>query len=405
MLLSPLIEIMEMRSLFPMKIGIDVGPAFCSFKTGIGHYTYHLINYFLNIAPNNEYVFWYQIPLREKLSIPSNVLNQPNVKLIRSRLPARLFALFARYCPKFSFIDALVKVDIFHATNIVGFPLRMVGKRIITIHDISFLTTPSSYTKGTLNRTQLIIRSAQDADLIIADSSSTKKDLVKLLKIPEDKIRVILLGVDSFFHPIDNPDLISRIREKYHLRNDYILYVGTLQPRKNLVRLVEAFHKVQQNANINCQLVLAGGKGWMYKEIFQKVQNLGLEDKVVFTGYVSEEELLVLMNGASVFTLVSLYEGFGLPALEAMACGTPVIASNTSSLPEVVGDAGISVNPYDVDEIAQAIHEVLVNDRLREEMRVKGLEWAKGFSWEKTAKETLKAYEEVINGNSRQSTS
>jgi len=379
-----------------MKIGIDAGPAFRLSKTGVGNYTYHLINHLLKNAPNDEYVLWYQVPLLTKYSIPEIFLDQPNVRVIKSRLPDRFFLLWARYCSKFSFIDSMVNVDVFHATSVWGFPLRMAGKRVITVHDVTFLTTPDSYTKGELNLIKIFTRSVQNADLVIADSSNTKKDLVELLMVPEDKIRVILLGVDDSFHPIDDGDLIHSIREKYRLENDYILHVGTLQPRKNLVRLIEAFHQIQQNGSIDCQLVLAGGKGWMYDEIFQKVSVLGLESKVVFTDYISEEDLLVLMNGAAVFTLVSLYEGFGLPPLEAMACGTPVIVSNISSLPEVVGDAGILVNPYDVDEIARAIHEVLVNERLREEMRVKGLERAKQFSWEKTAKETLKAYEEVL---------
>lgn len=382
--------------LISMKIGIDAGPAFRLSKTGVGNYTYHLINHLLKNAPNDEYVLWYQVPLLTKYSIPEIFLDQPNVRVIKSRLPDRFFLLWARYCSKFSFIDSMVNVDVFHATSVWGFPLRMAGKRVITVHDVTFLTTPDSYTKGELNLIKIFTRSVQNADLVIADSSNTKKDLVELLMVPEDKIRVILLGVDDSFHPIDDGDLIHSIREKYRLENDYILHVGTLQPRKNLVRLIEAFHQIQQNGSIDCQLVLAGGKGWMYDEIFQKVSVLGLESKVVFTDYISEEDLLVLMNGAAVFTLVSLYEGFGLPPLEAMACGTPVIVSNISSLPEVVGDAGILVNPYDVDEIARAIHEVLVNERLREEMRVKGLERAKQFSWEKTAKETLKAYEEVL---------
>ena len=390
-----------------MRIGINARFALNPFRVGTPYYTYNLINYLSKIDRNNEYVLWLGGCFR--VSVPSDMLplrKKPNVEFRIKKWPAIMYKsgfyyLLQNYCPRFPFVELLVgKVDVFHLPYPDKFPPQMGGKKIVTIHDLSRLIVPQYYEKEVILKAPGKFQSIQQqADFVITDSLSTKNDIVERLKISEDRILVIPLGVNNkMFHPIDNSDVIHRVMRKYNIQSSYILYIGSLNPRKNLVRLIEAFHKILQQKDINCQLVLAGGKGWMYEEIFKKVDELRLKDKVIFTGYIPEEDIPALINGATAFAYVSLYEGFGLPPLEAMACGTPVIASNTTSIPEVVGDAGILVDPYNVDEIAQALQDVLENETLRAQMRKKGLERAKSFTWKKTARETLKAYEKVCHG-------
>ena len=241
----------------------------------------------------------------------------------------------------------------------------------------------------------LLPRTIKSADKIIAISHHTKNDIIQHFKIPEDKIKVIHLAANKNYKPLQG-DKINKIKQKYDLNCPFILYVGGLAPNKNVKRLIQAFYKLKKQG-INHKLILTGVKRWKYKSIFETIEKLNLQKDVIFTGYVPDEDLPALYNAADLFVYPSLYEGFGLPPLEAMACGTPVITSNTSSLPEVVGDAGIMVNPYDVDELANKMYEVLTNDGLGEELSKKGLERAKLFSWKKCAEEHLKVYEEVYN--------
>ncbi|NJE77285.1 glycosyltransferase family 1 protein [Thermococcus sp. ES12] len=271
-------------------------------------------------------------------------------------------------------------------------------KKIITIYDLVPIKFPQTHRGDTiLAHKYALMRSLRYADKIISISYSTKKDAVKYFKISEEKIRVIHLGVDEDYKLLPENE-IKKIKQKYNLNYPFILYVGTLEPRKNIPTLLKALYKLKKQG-LPHKLVITGKKGWKYKNIFELISKLNLQRDVIFTGYVPREDLPALYNAADLFVYPSLYEGFGLPPLEAMACGTPVITSNTSSLPEVVGNAGIMVDPYDVNGLAKAIYEVLTNDRLREELRKRGLERAKMFSWKKTAEETLKVYEEVYDSS------
>lgn len=198
------------------------------------------------------------------------------------------------------------------------------------------------------------------------------------------------------FKPIDDRRLINTAKRRYGINNEYIGFFATLEPRKNALTLIRAYSLLKKRAKgLERKLVLAGSAGWENDDVFAEIKSLGLTDDVVVTDYVPDDDLSLLMNGAEVMVYPSLYEGFGLPPLEAMACGTPVIASNTSSLPEVVGDAGIMVDPEDVEGLADAIASVLSDQGLRDEMSRKGLARAKQFSWEQAARETLKVYEDV----------
>ncbi|WP_083810054.1 glycosyltransferase family 4 protein [Methanothermococcus okinawensis] len=269
-------------------------------------------------------------------------------------------------------------------------------KKILTVYDLTPLLYSETHKKSkVLMHKYLFPLILKNSNKIISISHHTKQDIIKYFKIPEDKIKVIHLAANENYKPLKEKE-INEVKQKYNLNYPFILYVGGLEPKKNIPTLLKALYKLKKQG-INHKLILTGVKRWKYKSIFETIEKLNLQKDVIFTGYVPDEDLPALYNAADLFVYPSLYEGFGLPPLEAMACGTPVITSNTSSLPEVVGDAGIMINPYNVDELAKAMNEVLTNEGLREELSKKGLERAKLFSWKKCAEEHLKVYEEVYN--------
>jgi glycosyltransferase involved in cell wall biosynthesis len=244
--------------------------------------------------------------------------------------------------------------------------------------------------------------SYRKAARIIAISESTKTDIMRVLKIPEGKIAVIPLAVDERFAAEIKPTEITRVKDKYAIAGDYILHVGTLEPRKNLDFLIGVFEKLRKiDGCRNLKLVIAGKKGWYYEGLFEKVRRLHLEAAVVFTGYVDDGDKPALYRGASVFAFPSLYEGFGLPPLEAITSGVPVVSSNTSSLPEVVGEAGILLSPKDEKGWVEALGNVYRDSDLSAQMKVKNKDQSRKFSWEKTARMTIAVYREAMNVSSK----
>jgi glycosyltransferase involved in cell wall biosynthesis len=231
------------------------------------------------------------------------------------------------------------------------------------------------------------------ADKIITVSQNTKDDLVEMFNYNPKKIKVIYNGVDNSYKIIDNKKLISEIKDKYDTGKDFLLYVGNIKPHKNIPVLLKALSNIDKQN----KLVIVGKRDKAYDEIFDIIDQNNLEDRIIFTGFVPDKDLILLYNAATLFVYPSLYEGFGLPPLEAMACGTPVITSNVSSLPEVVGYAAITVDPYNINGLAEEINKVLGNEVLQKAMIKKGIERAKEFTWEKTARETIRVYEEVLN--------
>jgi glycosyltransferase involved in cell wall biosynthesis len=215
-----------------------------------------------------------------------------------------------------------------------------------------------------------------------------------LLGVPPEQIDVVYHGVDPAFHPLPD-DEVAAFRHRRGLPERFALFVGTLEPRKNLVRLVEAFARIK---NDQVGLVLVGGKGWLYDELFSRVEALGLSKIVTFAGYVTGDELPLWYNAATALAYPSVYEGFGLPVLEAQACGTPVLTSNASSLPEAAGDAGLMVDPYDTDALAAGLHRLLTDESLQYELRERGLIHARQFSWPRTARETAGVYRRALGG-------
>ena len=241
-------------------------------------------------------------------------------------------------------------------------------------------------------------RSIRRADLIVTDSEFSKTEIIKYFPKCESKIRVVPCGVDlERFHPCTEPERIPEVKKSLEIEGDYFLYVGTIEPRKNLERLISAYaafaKKVGEKAP---KLVLAGGKGWLDNGIYSRVERLGLTGKVIFTKYVPSEDLNPLMCGALAFVFPSIYEGFGMPPLEAMACGVPVLTSGEASLPEVTGDCAVICDAYSVKSIAKGLYRLCTDEKLRHELSRKGLERAKGFTWERSAEMLQAVYNELI---------
>lgn len=285
---------------------------------------------------------------------------------------------------------------IFSPTHYI--PSFINAKRVGTIFDLSFLKFPKMFKGKDLWQLKNWTKyTAENASHIITISNSSKKDIVELYNFPKDKITVSYPGYDEeIFHPIKDSEKINKMLEKYQISGDYIIYVGTIQPRKNLLKLIEVIKKIDK-----LKLVIVGktkGLGreaWMFEEILDKPKQLGIEDRVIFTGFVPADEMPYLLSGSAGFILPSLWEGFGITVLEAMASGVPVIVSNISSLPEVVGKAGLLVDPNSSDEIEQAIRTIYADKKLRYKYSQKSLEQAKKFSYKKMAKQVIQVLEGV----------
>ncbi len=270
---------------------------------------------------------------------------------------------------------------------------------VISVMDLGYLVFPDQFTKRDLMQLKRWTgNSIKKANHILSISESTKRDIMKYYDVPSDRVTVTHLGYDSknFKFQISNFKL-NNVRRKYKIKNDYILFLSTLKPSKNIEELVEAFASLANDSEFkrmyaNLQLVISGKKGWMFDSIFEKVKEIGLEKKVIFTDFVADDDVPALMAGAKIFVLPSFWEGFGIPVVEAMAVGTPVVVSNVASLPEIVGDAGVLVNPNKSDDIARGIKEALENHDL---LSKRGLAQAKKFSWENCAKQTLHTLEMI----------
>ncbi|MFO7919034.1 MAG: glycosyltransferase family 1 protein [Anaerolineae bacterium] len=294
------------------------------------------------------------------------------------------------------------KLDLLHQPVYVG-PLLHPCPTVVTLHDLSFYLYPELFPQSKRIYLQYMTRhTIHHAEAVIAVSQSTKRDALRLFPVAEKKITVIPNGVEAQMRPLDDPTPIRDLHHRYDLPSDVLLFLGTLEPRKNLVTLLEAYALLRQRGDIHHHLVIAGGRGWYYEKVYDAAERLGLHGAVHFTGYVPDEELPLWYNAADLFIYPSLYEGFGLPPLEAMACGTPVIVSNISSLPEVVGDAGLTVDPHDPQALAEAIHSLLSDPARRERLSKEGQAQASKFSWHTTAAKTAELYHHVLEGNDAQ---
>ena len=276
---------------------------------------------------------------------------------------------------------------------------------VVSIHDLSFEHLPQTFTRRSRTQLRLTVRySARVAARVIVPTDYGKNDLATTYKIPPEKIDVIPLAAGRTFSPASEKD-VQRVRQTYVIQDEYILSVGSIQPRKNLPRLIAAFARLRStwsNGKLP-KLVLVGKQAWLYDETIRAIESAGIEDSVILTGYVPAADLPALYTGATCFVYPSYFEGFGLPPLEAMRCGTPVITGNTTSLPEVVGDAALTVDPFSVEALESGIKKLLINPDLRATLRVKGLAQAEGFNWQDTARETLAVYQRAYQIKERAS--
>lgn len=377
-----------------MRIGIDcrtiLDPEHGE-VAGVGHYTYHLIDKLLDIDKDNKYVLFFDRRVGDASFFKhknSEIKFFPFIEY-KSFLPVAYSHFLAA-----AFVSR-EKLDVFHAPACT-IPLTYTKNSVVTIHDMAIYYRPDWFPKQIFATRVVVPQSIKKARKIIAVSDYTKQDVIKFMKVPEEKVVVVYNGVDSKVRIKKRVNDKKILTEKFGIKRKFIIFIGTIQPRKNVMGLVRAFNKLRGTEVFdNYQLVIAGKKGWNYKDIFKSIRELGLTKKVIFTGYVTLEDKKLLLAKASLFVFPSFYEGFGLSILEAQQAGTPVVTSNMTSMLEVAGDGAVLVDPYDIGLISKAIKKILSELEFKSELIRKGYENVKKFSWEKCARETLGIYQDV----------
>lgn len=375
-----------------MKVGIELQPCLNN-KSGIGVYTYELTKRLQNF--NDIELEGNIFNFLNRTDIRSDVEGLNFRKNICSFLSYRFYKIAWRYLPiKYNFLFR-TKVEIYQFFNFI-IPPKVPGKTITAIHDLTYILCPDSMKAKRRKRLENDMKKTVNrADYIITVSECSKRDIIKYLKVDESKIQVIYNGVDEVYKKMLNHEIIDEIKKKYNIDGKYLLYLGTLEPRKNIETIIKAYNLFNKCNNENIKLVLAGKKGWLYDDIFKLIKEFKIEDKVIFTDYVDDDDKPALYQGAEIFLFPSLYEGFGIPVVEAMASGTPVITSNSSSLPEVAGEAAIITDPMDYKEISRSIERILNDSELRENMINEGIKQADKFNWDESAEKLKKLYYDV----------
>lgn len=358
-------------------------------RAGVSRYISELVRHLGEVDPNGDYVVFVPagsgVPPTPKFRVLTHTTGGPVSRILWEQLEL----------PRAARREHL---EMLHSPVNVQ-PVFLPCRGVVTVMDLSFLVYPASFrAQQRLYQTLFTRLSARRATRLIAISLQTAQDLVHRCGTNASKITVVYPGVDTHFHPIAPPAL-DAFRQRRGLPERFILFVGTLEPRKNLPMLLHAFAQARPRLPRGCKLVLAGGKGWLYEPVLRTIEQLQLKSEVILPGFVPDEELPLWYNCADVFVYPSLYEGFGLPALEAMACGCPVMAARTSSLPEVVGDGGLLLSHDQPEVWAEALARVCSDETLRVELRRLGLVRAQRFSWATMARETVEVYREVVSGD------
>lgn len=379
-----------------MRIGFDATPAVRQ-GGGIGRYTRELLQALYSTDTESHYRLFFASPSPLPHPLPSPLPSNFHARQLpfddvwlarvwhRAQLPLPVELITG-------------SIDLFHSPDFTLPPVRRGTRTLLTVHDLSFIRDPASALPVLRQYLNAVVpRSVARADHVLADSQATRADLMELYHTPSEKISVLYSGVNSVFRPITDPQRLATVRAKYQLgETPFILAVGTLQPRKNYVRLIQAFSALRPSRE-SVRLVIAGGRGWLYDSIFAEVERLKLQGRVVIPGFVEDADLPALYSAARVLAYPSLYEGFGLPMLEAMACGTPVVTSTASCLPEVAGGAALCVPPTDVDALTQALDQVVNDEAVRTELIGQGLARAQEFTWEKAARELVQTYRTCLS--------
>jgi glycosyltransferase involved in cell wall biosynthesis len=389
-----------------MNIGIEATSAAEPQKAGVGNYTYNLIRAIALLQREDHfYTLYLRQPLRQDSGQSWSDTNS-------SESPPKLVSKVLRFPYLWTQIRLPLEMRI-SPQDVYFFPSPAIpliyqpAKSVITVHDVAFLFFPDCFSpmlRGWLNIATE--RGTSKAKKVIAVSESTRQDLISYYGVAPEKIVVVHHGVHEIYRSlpqmgstleVGSISQIESAKAKYRIEGPYILCIGTLQKRKNIPRLLQSFYVLKQEHNIPHKLVLVGQRcsDLPEHEIFSTMKQLSLQEDVVWTGYITDRDMPILLNGAELFVFPSLYEGFGMPILEAMACGVPVACSNTSSLPEVAGEAGMMFDPYDIESMTVVIHRALTDEALRRQLRQQGLQRAKGFSWERCAQKTLDVLEAV----------
>jgi glycosyltransferase involved in cell wall biosynthesis len=362
-----------------MLIGIDASRAVLTQRSGVEHYSLDVICSLIKLASEHRFRLYVPYLPPDDLFPASDRVEFHVIRRRRFWTHMGLGPAVRREPPDVLFVPS----------HVIPWPGTGRVPSVVTIHDLGYLHFPGKH--SLLERIYLdwsTRHSAQTARRVLAVSEATKHDLTALNGIPAEKICVVHSGIDKDIRRVDNPHYIAALRQRLGIPGPFVLHVGRVQARKNLPRLVEAFGKIR-DVLPNLRLVLAGRAHWGHEGVETRIKRLGLTGCVVLPGFVSPEDLSTLYSAASVFAFPSLYEGFGFPVLEAMACGTPVVCSNTSSLPELVGDAALMIAPTDVDALAEAIARALTDEPLRQALIARGFDRVKQFTWDAAARATL----------------
>jgi glycosyltransferase involved in cell wall biosynthesis len=370
-----------------MQIGLDTVVLKKELR-GIGSYIKNLVFALLSTAPQDDYFL---------ITSRSNIHHFDPIK-DKVRISSCPASKLLRVCWEQAVLPEILKarrIDLFHGLA-HSLPLRRSCRYVTTIHDLTTYVMPEQHTPGRRSYLRWMIPQAcRRAEGIIAVSENTRNDLVRLLRVPHEKIFVVPLGVDPTLRPVQDPDELLAVRQKYGLPKKFILYLGAIEPRKNLHTLVKAFQEAE-DLHREFALVLAGSLGWGYGPLLRQVKSSAVRDRIIFPGYVSADDLAAVYGASSLFVYPSLYEGFGLPVLEAMACGTPVVTSNVSSLPEVAGDAALFVDPHSASELAAAMRRILAHEDVRQTLSRRGILRARAFDWDRTALKTREVYARLV---------
>lgn len=367
-----------------MRIGIDTNILTMD-KAGPAVYTQELISCLKDIDRENTYIYFcYDSEFHRRNLLVRKVKN----------------IILDTFWTQKILPDKLKKnrIDLLHCPAFKA-PLKCGVPLIVTFYDLHILNNPKDYNSWlALYCKSMLGKIAKSADKIITISEFSKKDIIKTLSVPEKKVIVTYCGTDATFRVISDNELKNRIRDKYNLNKKFILYVGAVQPRKNIPSLLMAYSEFKKKRTFDYDLVFVTSSGWRNKSIFALINKFGLKNNIKFLKDTPRDDLVIIYNIAEFFVYPSFFEGFGMPVLEAMSCGCPVICSNTSSLPEVIGSAGITIDPNNSEELTNAMKDVANNNRLRQDLKQNGLQRSRMFSWTKCANQTLEVYKNVCSG-------